>query len=98
MQLSKKVLPNSSAAMIVYNPDEAFLPASQTALRLAGNAGLCITALFEVQFHLSNYTTIVDGILEQTQKGRYHHICVKVKLSFSTRTSLEWTAPIQNQF
>ena len=71
MQTAKVAMPEAKSISIVYGSDDAMRASGFACLEAAKKAGLCVTGFYEANFFSTNYSSIVDGVLEQVAKGVY---------------------------
>ena len=53
----------------MHGSDAAMKSASLAAMKHVQRAGLCVTGLYEANFYSANYSSIVDQVLGQAEKG-----------------------------
>ena len=54
---------------IVHGSDAAMKSAGLAAMKHVQRAGLCVTGFYEANFYSANYSSIVDQVLGQAEKG-----------------------------
>ena len=69
MQLTKKLIPKSTAVTVVHGSDAAMTSAGLDSLDEARKAGLCVTGIYEADFFSNDYSAIVDSVLAEAEKG-----------------------------
>ena len=65
----KATLPESTSVTIVDGSDHSLESTALAASEIARKAGLCVTAFYKTDFVSTNYSRIVDHVLEQAEKG-----------------------------
>ena len=66
--MAKKAVPDLETAIIIYGSGSA-LTASGKAAEYSRRAGICVTGFYEADFYSTNYSDIVDRVLEQAAEG-----------------------------
>ena len=69
MQLTKKLIPKSTAVTVVHGSDAAMTSAGLDSLDEARKAGLCVTGIYKADFFSNDYSAIVDSVITEAEKG-----------------------------